>query len=51
MHCLLKAFLGLKNTIPFERIVCYVARQTVGLFKKLSFEYVTALKYTLKWMK
>lgn len=51
MHCLIKAFVRLKDTIPFERIVSYVARQTVGLFKKVSFEYVIILKYILKWMK
>lgn len=32
-HCLLKAFLRLKNTIPLEGIVCCVAPQTVGLLK------------------
>lgn len=47
MHCLLKSFLGFKNTIPFERIVCYVAQQTVGLFKKVSFEYVIIFKYIM----
>lgn len=51
MHCLLlNAFLGLKNAIPYERMVCYVARQIVGLSKKVKFECVIILKYILKRM-